>query len=653
MNQKELTLRGLILGALITTVFTAANVYLGLKVGLTFSSSIPAAVISMAILSAVKDSSILENNIVQTVASAAGTLSSIIFVLPGLVIVGWWTGFPFWQSFLICVSGGILGVLFTIPLRRALVTNSDLPYPEGVAAAEVLKVGSSARGDTAADASEAREGLTAVLLGTIASASLAIAGATRILAAEVAGVFRLGTSAASGYSVSWSLALFGAGHLVGIEVGMAMLAGLVIAWAIAVPILTSMAPAVDAAALMGNTMTIWRTQVRFIGAGAIGVSAIFTLAMLAKPVVAGLVSTLRASQSVATGDALDRDIGPKWILGLAAGCMAVTAWLAWSFTSASDLADNALILTLVAVPFVFIVGFLIAGVSGYMAGLIGASNSPISGIGILGIVLCALTMSLVVPPTEANRQVLVAFAMFITAIVFACATISNDNLQDLKTGQLVGASPMKQQIALIVGVAAGAAVIPGVLNLLAKAYGFAGAPNLNVVSQNPLPAPQATLIAALAQGVIGGDLDWKMIGIGGLVGVGLIAINAVLKATKRGGLPPLAVGIGIYLPMSVTFAVVAGAVVGYWYNKRAERAADPKRAEQLGTLVASGLIVGESLFGVLNAGLIVALAKDAPIALVGEDFAPAKALGLAVFTIAVVLLYRWMLQRSAAASSRR
>ena len=230
MKPKELTIRGLILGALITTVFTAANVYLGLKVGLTFASSIPAAVISMAVLSAVKDSSILENNIVQTVASAAGTLSAIIFVLPGLVIVGWWVGFPFWQSFLICVSGGVLGVLFTIPLRRALVTTSDLPYPEGVAAAEVLKVGSGTRGEAKDETGEAREGLTAVILGSVASAGLAIVTATRVAAAEVTGFFRLGGTAASGYNVAWSLALLGAGHLVGLSVGMAMLTGLVIAW---------------------------------------------------------------------------------------------------------------------------------------------------------------------------------------------------------------------------------------------------------------------------------------------------------------------------------------------------------------------------------------------------------------------------------------
>ena len=652
MTPKELTLRGLILGALITTVFTAANVYLGLKVGLTFASSIPAAVISMAILSAVKDSSILENNIVQTVASAAGTLSAIIFVLPGLVIVGWWTGFPFWQSFLICVSGGILGVMFTIPLRRALVTNSDLPYPEGVAAAEVLKVGSSARGEGAADASEAREGLTAVMFGAVSSAGLAIVAATRVLAAEVSGVFAVGASAASGYSVAWSLALFGAGHLVGIAVGMAILTGLIIAWGVAVPILTYLSPAADAATLTSNTMTIWRTQVRFIGAGAIGVSALFTLAMLAKPVIAGLVSTLRVSQAEATGNPLDRDISSRWIIGITIACLMVTAYLAWSFASSTALAEHALVLTLVAVPFVFLVGFLIAGVAGYMAGLIGASNSPISGIGILGIVTCASIVAAVVPPTPETQKVLVAFALFITAIVFACATISNDNLQDLKTGQLVGASPMKQQIALIIGVAAGAAVIPSVLNLLAKAYGFAGAPNIGVVSQNPLPAPQATLISALAQGVIGGNLDWKMIGIGGLVGVGLILVNALLKATKKGSLPPLAVGLGIYLPMSATFAVVMGAIVGRWYNQRATQAKEPARAERLGTLVASGLIVGESLFGVLNAGLIVAFAIDAPMALVGADFAPAKLLGLAAFVALVFALYRWMLRKNADAPAR-
>jgi putative OPT family oligopeptide transporter len=301
------------------------------------------------------------------------------------------------------------------------------------------------------------------------------------------------------------------------------------------------------------------------------------------------------------------------------------------------------------VPFVLIGGFMIAGICGYMAGLIGASNSPISGVGILSIVTFATILVAAAAPSPGTSSALVAFALFVTAIVFACATISNDNLQDLKTGQLVGASPMRQQIALIVGVAAGAAVIPPVLNLLARAYGFAGAANVNVVAANPLPAPQATLISALAQGVIGGNLDWKMIGIGAIVGLVIIGIDETLRAAKKLRIPPLAVGIGIYLPMSSTFAVVLGAIVGHWYEKQAARMRNPNRSQRLGVLVASGMIVGESLFGVLNAALIVAFSNDAPIALVPGDFGPAKIIGTLGFVGLVVWLYRWMLQRSEAA----
>jgi putative OPT family oligopeptide transporter len=544
----------------------------------------------------------------------------------------------------------VLGVLFTIPLRRALVTNSDLPYPEGVAAAEVLKVGSGARGETKDETGEAREGLVAVILGAVASAGLAIVTATRFAAAEFTGFFRLGAMASSGYNVAWSLALVGAGHLVGLSVGMAMLTGLIIAWAIAVPVLTSMTPAAEGVELAAHTSAIWRTQVRFIGAGAIAVAAIYTLARLARPVVGGLVSTLAGARAAeGAEDDLDRDLSPTWILVLTVACLAVAGWLAFTFARSTVLAGSAVTLTLIAVPFVLVVGFLIAGICGYMAGLIGASNSPISGVGILSIVLCASTLVLAVAATPETSPALVALALFITAIIFACATISNDNLQDLKTGQLVGASPMRQQIALIVGVAAGAAVIPWVLNLLAKAYGFAGAPNANVVTENPLPAPQATLISALAQGVIGGNLNWKMLGIGAAVGVGLIVLDAALGAMKKMRIPPLAVGIGIYLPMSATFAVVVGAVLSYWYDKRVRSAPNPERAERLGTLVASGLIVGESLWGVLNAGLIVGLSKDAPLALLPEDFALGPWLGLLGFVGVIVLLYGWMLRRSAAA----
>jgi putative OPT family oligopeptide transporter len=644
---KELTLRGLLLGVVLTTIFTAANVYLGLKVGLTFASSIPAAVISMAILSMVKSSSILENNIVQTVASAAGTLSAIIFVLPGLVIVGWWTGFPFWTSALVCMAGGILGVMFTIPLRRALVTTSDLPYPEGVAAAEVLKVGSGRRGETADDGGEAREGLIAVVYGTLASAGLAIAGATRVLATTIGGFFRVGGGAASGYDIGFSLALLGAGHLVGLSVGVAMFVGLLIAWAGGVPILTALQPVPDGSTLAEHAEFVWRHQVRFIGAGTIGIAAIWTLIKLAKPVVGGLVSTLRSSRiEVGEGDERDRDMSPGWILGLTLVCLVLSGFLAARFVVGTPLEGDRMSLLVVAVPFVLVAGFLIASVCGYMAGLIGASNSPISGVGILSIVSVSTLLLAAVSAHEGNQAALVAFALFVTAIVFACATISNDNLQDLKTGQLVGASPRRQQIALIVGVIAGALVIPPVLNLLAKSNGFAGAPNIGVIADNPLPAPQATLISALAKGVIGGDLDWKMIGIGLLVGLGIILIDETLGVLEKLRIPPLAVGIGIYLPMSATFAVVLGAVIGHWYNRRVAKSTNPERGERLGVLVASGLIVGESLFGVLTSGLIVATNNEAPLALAPTDFAAAPWIGAVVFIGLIAALYRWMLSRS-------
>jgi putative OPT family oligopeptide transporter len=316
------------------------------------------------------------------------------------------------------------------------------------------------------------------------------------------------------------------------------------------------------------------------------------------------------------------------------------------------LAGHVVLLTLLAVPFVFVVGFVVAGVAGYMAGLIGASNSPVSGIGILAVVVSASILVLAITPTPENRPALVAFALLVTGIVMACATISNDNLQDLKTGQLVGASPMRQQIALIVGTVAGAAVIPPVLNLLAKAYGFAGAANVGVVAHNPLPAPQATLIATLAQGVVGSSLDWNTIGIGALAGVGLILLDAALGALGRLRIPPLAVGIGIYLPMSATFAVVIGALVATWYERIIRASANPARTERLGTLVASGLIVGESLFGVLNAALIVGFDSDAPLALVPEDFRPGAILAIAAFAALVVALYAWLASKARTGAAR-
>src|SRR6188474_1963072 len=307
----ELTIRGIILGGLITLVFTAANVYLGLKVGLTFATAIPAAVISMAILRYFRGHSILENNIVQTIASAAGTLAAIIFVLPGLIMIGWWQGFPYWTTVAVCVIGGTLGVMYSVPLRRALVTGSDLPYPEGVAAAEVLKVGFGSVGG----AEENAKGLAAIVGGSIASAGFALLAATKLAAGELAMAFRVGGGAASGASTSLSMALIGVGHLVGMTVGIAMLIGMLMSWVVLVPVLTSIrGVGADVAATVNE---VFRNQVRFIGAGTIGVAAVWTLLKIIGPIVAGIRSAMAASKARAGGETLElteRDL-PIGIVG--------------------------------------------------------------------------------------------------------------------------------------------------------------------------------------------------------------------------------------------------------------------------------------------------------------------------------------------------
>ena len=640
----ELTIRGLILGAAITLVFTAANVYLGLKVGLTFASSIPAAVISMACLRAFRNATIWENNIVQTVASAAGTLSSIIFVLPGLVMVGWWTGFPFWQSFGICVVGGVLGVMYTIPLRRALVTDSDLPYPEGVAAAEVLRVGVGTR----EGAQEGKAGVLAVFGGSLASAGFAAIAATKVFTGEIDAYFRVG-NAATGVGVGLSFALLGAGHLIGLAVGLAMFTGLAIAWGIFTPLLTALHPIAGDAATVATD--VWRHQVRFIGAGAIGISAIWTLARLAAPVWRGLQAAMAASQhrrnaGSAAIPITERDIPINIVAIVSALSVIPLAVLFLWFLHGGSLGSIAIPLTVAAIVYTVIAGFLVAAVCGYMAGLIGSSNSPVSGLAILTVIGASLILlGIAQSQNPSVRPALIAFALFVTAVVLCVATIANDNLQDLKTGQLVGATPWRQQFALVIGVIFGAIVIPPILDLLNAAYGFAGAPHANTSpAAQPLPAPQATLISALARGVIGGQAPWNLIGIGAAVGIVVIAIDEILRRTSadRLKLPPLAVGLGIYLPPSTIFPVVIGALAGRVYNGWAARLRNADAARRLGVLLASGLIVGESLFGVLLAGIIVFSGKSSPLQIAGDSFAlPATILGGIAFAVSAVLLYRW------------
>ncbi|KWX20789.1 peptide transporter [Mycolicibacterium wolinskyi] len=641
---RELTVRGILLGGVITLVFTAANVYLGLKVGLTFATAIPAAVISMAILRNFANHSIVENNIVQTVASAAGTLSAIIFVLPGLIMIGWWTGFPYWITVAVCAVGGILGVMYSIPLRRALVTGSDLPYPEGVAAAEVLKVGDSSGG-----AAENRVGIRVIAFGALVSAAFGLVANLKVLANYVAAYFRAG-SGGSMFGASLSLALIGVGHLVGMTVGIAMLVGLVISFGAMLPIRTigafgtgePIADVID---------SVFASEVRFIGAGAIAVGAVWTLLKILRPIVKGITEALASARDRRQGQLVDitqRDIPFPIVIATVVVMLIPIAVLLWDFSRGTALQGSAAAIIVASLVFIFVIGLVIAAVCGYMAGLIGSSNSPISGVGILTVLIAALVIKVVFGQTDDGQSTaLVAFTLFVAAVTFGVATISNDNLQDLKTGQLVGATPWKQQVALVIGVLFGSAIIPPVLDLMQRAFGFLGAPG---ATDNALAAPQAALISSLAKGVFGGSLNWSLIGLGAAIGVAIVIADEILTGTTRFALPPLAVGMGMYLPMSLTLIIPLGSLLGYFYNRWADRTGgNVERKKRLGVLLATGMIVGESLYGVIFAGFVAGTGSDEPFAIfTGNDGTLAEVIGIAGF--AAVLL--WLYTRARTISAR-
>lgn len=631
---RELTLRAVLLGGVLTLMFTAANVYLGLKVGLTFATSIPAAVISMALLRYMAGSTILENNIVQTIASAAGTLAAIIFVLPGLVMVGYWQGFPLLETTAITMLGGVLGVLFSVPLRRALVVDSDLPYPEGRAAAEVLQVGAA----SAEGAAENKAGLSALLWNGLVSAAFTLLAQMKLVAAEVGRWFHVGAGA-TGIAGGLAFALFGVGHLVGLSVGLAQLVGLITGWWVLLPILTQGAPGPDAETIAN---TVFRADVRFFGAGVIAVAALWTLIKIAGPVIGGIRSAIAASKARHAGSTLaveEQDMAIGWVFGGSLFLMIPIAWLLHAELNGGPLAGASTILVAGALLFILVVGLMIASVTGYMAGLIGASNSPVSGIGILSIIASSLLLVGLLGRGGGGdaSAAMVAYALIVTGIVFGIATIANDNLQDLKTGQLVGATPWKQQVALIIGVFFGSLVVPPVLNVLNESMGFVGAPG---AGPNALAAPQAGLISSLAQGVLGGDLNWTMLSYGALAGVGFILLDGLMGRMGKLRLPPLAVGIGIYLPMSVILPVTLGAIAGWFYDRWAEKRSNPAFVHRMGVLTATGMIVGESLFGVLYAGIVAGTGQDAPLAVVGDGFRlPSVMIGLGLFVILVVMSY--------------
>lgn len=656
---REFTVRGVLLGALITLAFTAANVYLGLKVGLTFASAIPAAVISMALLYRFKDSNILENNLVQTQASAAGTLSSVIFVLPGLLMLGLWTGFPFWHTALICAAGGTLGVLFTVPLRRVMVVQSPhLPYPEGVAAAEVLRVGDAQRHQEAG--ARKSDGLRELGWGAGLAALFGLFSSGFRILGDAISVWVPAGSVAFRLAAGFSPALLAAGYLMGAAAGAAVLLGLVLCWGIVVPWLTAMAVPADGQAISDLANQLWASKARFLGAGVIGISALWTVGTLARPILQAIRNQpAKRADTASAQDETDRDMPRSWMLvigfiALAVLFAVVNSFIGQYMTELSAAARYGL--SALCVVFAAVFGFLVAAACGYMAGLVGSSASPISGIGIIATILMGLSLlalHALVPAFESSiaGQLGVALVLFMVSAVLAMAAISNDNLQDLKTGYLVGATPWRQQVVLIIGCLVGALVIPPVLELLYNAYGFVGAmPREGMDASQALAAPQATLMTQIANGIFTGNLDWIMLGLGMAVGVAVIVADVALRKQGKGALPPLAVGLGIYLPPTIGMTLTLGALLG-WLIQRAIRNHGARHgkdwvaaAEERGLLLASGLIVGESLMGLLIAAIIGFSGSDAPLALV-RDFAPATWLGLVCFAALFTFFYRRVVRK--------
>ncbi|MFK0426408.1 OPT family oligopeptide transporter [Campylobacter jejuni] len=650
-NLPELTLRGLILGSILTIIFTASNVYLGLKVGLTFSSSIPAVVISMAVLSLFKTSNILENNMVQTQASAAGTLSSVIFVIPGLFMCGYWSEFPLWQTFMICLCGGGLGVLFTIPLRRAMVVESKLAYPEGRAAAEILKVANKDQSNK-----KGKQGIKEIALGSFIAAIFSLLSNGFKLAASESNFAFIWNKMAFGFSMGYSLALLGAGYLVGLAGAIALFVGMFLAWGIFTPYLSnfefdSAKNAVDLAS------SVWSSKVRLIGTGAIAIAALWTLIELLKPVIEGIKEIVKnvkiTNQEKNERTNIDLSLKSIFILFV---LMVVGLFITfYSFVEDANLSIYYQMLfsffgTLVSV----LIGFFVVAACGYMAGLVGSSSSPISGIGLIGVIISSivfLVLGVELFQDPMLSKFAVALAIFTTSVILATAAISNDNLQDLKTGHLVGATPWKQQVALLVGCVFGALAIVPVLNLLYQAYGFVGAmPREGMDASSALAAPQANLMSTIAQGIFHHNIEWGYMAFGVFVGILMIIIDKILKGTQKMSLPPLAVGIGIYLPPAVNIPLVIGGILKYIvmqhltkkYAKNSHKEEKLASCEQRGTLFASGLIVGESIFGVIIAGITVFSVSmggsENPLALNLANFHDSELFAL-IFFVGVVLYF--------------
>ncbi|MBW3563858.1 MAG: oligopeptide transporter, OPT family [Acidobacteria bacterium] len=627
----EITVKAIVLGVVLSVILSAANAYLGLLVGMTVSASIPAAVISMAVLRLFRQSNILENNIVQTSASAGESLAAgAIFTMPALIMMQIWGRFDYVETAIVTGLGGVIGVMFTIPLRRAMIVENPLQFPEGVATAEVLKVGQGGG-----------SGIGQIISGGIIGAIFKLGDTGfRLWTGSVEYARYVGNTIAY-IGTNVSPALVGVGYIVGLNIAVVLFLGSAINWFIVIPYLVATGAGPVAGSAVEVAGTLWSTQTRYLGVGAMLVGGLWALIRLSKSLVEGIRSSVRAYRSARGGDAVDRtdrDTPIQWVgIGLIVSAIPL-------FYVFHHFIDNAAIAAVMA-GLMLVAGFLFSAVAAYMAGLVGSSNNPISGITISTILVSSLLLLLMMGSGNAQGA---AAAIFIGAVVCCAAAIGGDNMQDLKAGYLLGATPYKQQIMQMIGVVAAALAMAPILNLLLDGYGFGPQ---TADRPNALQAPQATLMASVAQGVFFGGLPWDMVIAGMVIAVVVIIIDVILE--KRGSawkFPVLAFAVGIYLPLELMTPILLGGLIawiaGRAYGKVQDQADGELEApltdarttgERNGLLFAAGLITGEALLGIALAIPIAATENPDVLRLVET---PVRTIGLILLAIVMFGLYR-------------
>lgn len=652
----ELTVKALVLGFLLAVILAGANAYLGLKVGMTVSASIPAAVISMGLFRVFfRGATILENNIVQTIASAGEALAAgVIFTIPALILLGYWDAFEFWPIVAIGTFGGVLGVLFTIPLRRALIVDAALQFPEGVATAEVLKSGHSGGNDAAT-----------LAIAAVAGAVIKLCQTGFHLATDlVSGATQAGRSM-FGFASNLAPALLAVGYIVGLNIATLVFVGGLISWLFAIPIFSALADPHTVKSIVGDATgyqaaeAIWSAKIRYLGVGAMATGGLWALIALTRPVRDGIAASIRAIRETRSGGAAsvprtERDI-PIHVVGFGILALAVPIFLTllWVIDRGALGISGGLYAGTIAMAgaFSLIAGFVFSSVAGYMTGLVGSSNNPISGITIATLLTFALILAAVLGTsidftTHDGRAIIAAGVAILVGAIVACASaIAGDNLHDLKSGHLIGATPWKQEVALMIGTVGGALIIGPVLQLLFSAYGLGSVlPRPDMDPAGALQAPQATLMKSVAEGVFSGGLPWDMVAIGAVIAVAIIIFDKVLEVKKaRFRAPVLAVAVGIYLPIGLSVPIFVGGVVAHLASRKLRQSGAGEailaQAGRRGLLFSAGLITGEALIGI---GLAVPFAtfQRTDIMALPVPESAATVVGVAAFFALSVWLYR-------------